>query len=87
MKQSKLRKRRVWRFAVLYFAMLILFLALIIGPIVAGKFLTNIAKSIPMDLYQPSGQDNNDTGGPATGTRSAAAAAATSAAARLVKLL
>lgn len=48
------------RFAILYFMMLIIFLALIIGPIVARRFVS-IPSSIPMDLLQPTGQNNNDT--------------------------
>jgi len=92
MKQSKLRRRRVWRFAILYFVILIVFLALLIGPIVAGKFITNLTKglNIPMHLLQPTNQSNNDTGGPATGTGANSAAASASATAstvaRLVKL-
>lgn len=63
MKQSKLRKRRVWRYAVLYFIMLIIFLALIIGPIVAGSMILSdsLESSIPMHLFQPQGLDNNNT--------------------------
>jgi len=41
--------------------MLVIFLALIIGPIVAGKYLGSVAKSIPLELVQPTGQNNNDT--------------------------
>lgn len=64
MKQSKLRRRRVVRFAVLYFAMVILFVALIVGPIVAGKFIpTTLSSKIPMNLLQPTGQDNDNTRG------------------------
>jgi len=91
LKQSKLRRRRVWRFALLYFVMLIVFLALLIAPIVAGNMITNLTKgiSIPMHLLQPINQSNNDTGGPETGTGAIAAAAASATAssvARLAKL-
>jgi len=80
LKQSKLRKRRVIRFAILYFIMLIIFVALIVGPIVAGKFFGKLPK-IPMDLLQPTGQNNNDTSNSQTGTGlpAGAAAATTSA--------
>ncbi|KAI9822337.1 MAG: 1,3-beta-D-glucan synthase [Pycnora praestabilis] len=67
LKQSKLRKRRVIRFAILYFVMLVIFLALIVGPIVAGKFLTTLP-SIPLNLLQPTGQNNNDTSNVITGS-------------------
>lgn len=82
MKQSKLRKRRVWRYAALYLAMLVLFVGLIVGPIVATKNISDFAnaqfgKSLGPDaqqpltnILQPVGQDNNDTFGAAhTGTK------------------
>jgi 1,3-beta-glucan synthase len=64
MKQSKLRKRRVWRYAMMYFLMLIIFIALLVGPIFIGKIKTlNIAKSLPAvaKYIQPTGLNNNDT--------------------------
>lgn len=63
----------------LYFAMLILFLCLVVGPIVAGRFLDtkSLAKSIPMQLLQPTGQKNNDTSSVITGARLNGAAGAT----------
>ncbi|MCJ1224128.1 1,3-beta-D-glucan synthase [Toensbergia leucococca] len=76
LKQSKLRRRRVFRSAVLYFTMLILFVALIAGPLVAGKFLTTLP-SIPMQLLQPTGQNNNDTSNSNTGTSANGAKATT----------
>jgi 1,3-beta-glucan synthase len=83
MKQSKLRKRRVWRFAVLYFLLLVVTLALIVGPIVAGKNLLtdSLTGKIPMNLYQPNNLNNNDTRGTnKTGTGAVSGgAAATSA--------
>jgi 1,3-beta-glucan synthase len=65
MKQSKLRKRRVWRYAVLYFVMLVVFLALIAGPIIASPQITKATSSLKVPLYllQPVGLDNNDTTG------------------------
>lgn len=69
MKQSKLRKRRVFRYAALYFVMLVVALALLVGPIVAGSQITSAAKSLTSDpsktmfLYQPVGLNNNDTRG------------------------
>jgi 1,3-beta-glucan synthase len=38
MKQNRLRKRIVRRYATLYFAIFIIFCALIVGPLVAGNF-------------------------------------------------
>ncbi|ORY60728.1 1,3-beta-glucan synthase component-domain-containing protein [Pseudomassariella vexata] len=62
MKQSKLRRRRVFRYAVLYFVMLVVFVGLIVGPIVAGsKVPSSLTSSIPMNLLQPTGQDNDNT--------------------------
>ena len=61
LKQSRLRKRRVIRYAMLYFVMLIIFVVLIIGPIVARKYIANLGSSLPLELMQPTGQNNNDT--------------------------
>ncbi|KAI0005221.1 glycosyltransferase family 48 protein [Xylariaceae sp. FL0662B] len=66
MKQSKLRRRRVVRYAVLYFTMLVLFVALIAGPVIAGKKIPSdvtkkISSSLPFPLAQPAEQENNDT--------------------------
>ncbi|TKA74208.1 1,3-beta-glucan synthase component FKS1 [Cryomyces minteri] len=66
LKQSKLRKRRVIRYAILYFVMLVIFIVLIVGPIVAGKYLGGI--SIPLNLLQPTGLNHNDTNNLFTGT-------------------
>ena len=52
----------------LYFFMLIIFLCLIIGPIVASRFIKTLPK-IPLDLMQPTGQHNNDTSSIITGKR------------------
>jgi 1,3-beta-glucan synthase len=65
------------RFAILYFFMLIVFLALIIGPIFAGKFVSNLP-SIPLQLLQPTGQNNNDTSNKETGTALNGGSASTS---------
>lgn len=53
----------MFRFAVLYFILLIIFVALAVAPTVLGP---SIGGSIPTDLAgfklaQPTGQDNNDT--------------------------
>ena len=47
--------------------MFIVFLALIIGPIVASKFMGKLP-SIPLDLLQPTGLNNNDTSNAVTGS-------------------
>ena len=52
----------------LYFIMLVIFVALVVGPVVARRYI-NIPGGIPMDLLQPTGQNNNDTlGRTQTGT-------------------
>lgn len=66
LKQSRLRKRRVIRYAILYFALLVLFIVLIVAPIVAGKFL--VFQNIPAQLAQPTGLNRNDTRSTETGT-------------------
>jgi len=60
--------------------MLAIFIVLIAGPLIARRYLTGLP-SIPMNLVQPTGQNNNDTSSSETGT--AVLGAATSAAARL----
>lgn len=56
------------RFAILYFIMLVVFIALMVGPVVARRFVS-VPSGIPMDLLQPTGQNNNDTlGRTETGT-------------------
>lgn len=67
------------RYAILYFVMLIIFVALIVGPIVASKFLTSMP-SIPMQLLQPTGLNHNDTSDTQTGTGAVGGAAGTAAA-------
>jgi 1,3-beta-glucan synthase len=47
--------------------MLVMFIVLIAGPLIARRYLTGLP-SIPMDLVQPTGQDNNDTSSSETGT-------------------
>ncbi|KAG9237826.1 1,3-beta-glucan synthase component-domain-containing protein [Amylocarpus encephaloides] len=88
-KQNKLRKRRVWRYAVLYFLLLVVALALVVGPIVAGKMILSdsLTKSIPMDLFQPYNLNNNDTlGRNATGTGAKSGKASASATATKLRL-
>jgi 1,3-beta-glucan synthase len=53
----------------MYFTMFVIFLALLIGPIVAAKFIGKIKINLPMQLLQPTGQHNNDTSGMITGSR------------------
>ncbi|KAF1811154.1 1,3-beta-glucan synthase [Eremomyces bilateralis CBS 781.70] len=60
LKQTKLRKRRVIRYSILYFVMLVVFIALIVGPLVAGGALKNLPE-IPLNLLQPTKMENNDT--------------------------
>lgn len=55
------------RYAILYFVLLVVFIALVVGPIVAGKFL-KFNMSIPLDLLQPTGLKNNDTTSSITGS-------------------
>lgn len=66
MKQSKLRRRRVFRYAILYFVMLVVFLVLIVGPVVAGKYvpIKDLQKPIgEFILFQPTGLNNDNTRG------------------------
>ncbi|KAF2685605.1 glycosyltransferase family 48 protein [Lentithecium fluviatile CBS 122367] len=68
LKQTKLRRRRVIRYAILYFVLLVVFVAVMVGPVVAGKYVpSSLLTSIPMDLLQPTGLNNNDTKTTTTG--------------------
>jgi 1,3-beta-glucan synthase len=74
MKQTKLRRRRVVRYAILYFVLLVVFLALIVGPAVAGRYINldklNISILDDMHLLQPTSLSNDDTRGTqATGVK------------------
>lgn len=51
----------------LYFALLILFIVLIVGPVIVRNYITNLP-TIPLDLVQPTGQNNNDTSSQITGS-------------------
>lgn len=69
LKQTKLRRRRVIRYAILYFFLLVVFVAVLVGPVVAGKYVpSSLMTSIPMDLVQPTGLNNNDTKESTTGS-------------------
>jgi 1,3-beta-glucan synthase len=72
LKQTKLRKRRVVRYAILYFILFVVFLALIVGPIIAGPKLPTFDLSsqggIISELVQPHGLNNNDTISSLTGS-------------------
>lgn len=65
----------MFRYALLYFTLLIIFLVLFVGPSLAGKFI-DISSTLSMldstALIQPTGLDNNDTiGETETGTGAA----------------
>ncbi|EFQ97363.1 1,3-beta-glucan synthase component GLS2 [Nannizzia gypsea CBS 118893] len=84
LKQSKLRKRRVIRFAILYFTMFFLFAIVIAGPLIM-KTLKISLPEIPLKLSQPSGLNNNDTSSSLTGKQSGGAAAESTDGAKLFR--
>lgn len=51
----------------MYFLLLILFLVLIVGPVIIRKFYV-VEVDIPMNLAQPTNQNNNDTFASITGS-------------------
>lgn len=59
--------------------MFVLFVVLIAGPIVAGKFVGSSLSSIPDQLAQPANLVNNNTNGDQTGTSPGASGAAATA--------
>ncbi|KEY64754.1 hypothetical protein S7711_05404 [Stachybotrys chartarum IBT 7711] len=74
MKQSKLRRRRVIRYAILYFVMLVVFVALLVGPSLARDAIPTSLTDTLSDiggfrLLQPYNQNRDNTNGTdATGT-------------------
>ncbi|KAL2890464.1 1 3-beta-glucan synthase component FKS1 [Ceratocystis lukuohia] len=68
LKQSKLRRRRVTRYATLYFFMLVVIVGVIVGPVVIGKLDIIKTDSLPSvlrteRLLQHNKQDNDNTRG------------------------
>lgn len=64
MKQTKLRRKRVFRYAVLYFVLLVVFVGLLVAPTVAGPMIGDGVFPSALDemkLVQPNKQENNDT--------------------------
>jgi 1,3-beta-glucan synthase len=74
LKQTKLRKRRVVRFAILYFTLFVLFMVLLIAPAVVGnlglldKTFEGLYGQKFKYLMQPSNWNNNDTTSSKTGS-------------------
>ena len=69
MKQTQLRKRRVVRFAIVYFSLLILFIVLLAAPLVIRRLHVFNPTSLGlMDLVQPLDSNNNDTAPTFTGS-------------------
>ncbi|KAL1587323.1 1,3-beta-glucan synthase component FKS1 [Cladosporium halotolerans] len=74
LKQTKLRKRRVVRYAILYFTLFVLFMVLLIAPAVIGNLglLQSTFESMQGDslmyLMQPNNWNNNDTTSQKTGS-------------------
>jgi len=56
-KQTKLRRRRVVRFSILFFILLVVFVALVAGPLAAKKVISpmvdDLGGSVPMKIMQP----------------------------------
>ncbi|KAH7349385.1 1,3-beta-glucan synthase component [Plectosphaerella cucumerina] len=68
MKQSKLRRRRVIRYAVLYFTLFVVFVAMIAGPVIVGnlelfpaKLYKDLSSESLFNLAQPTGLFHDDT--------------------------
>ncbi|KAK6536407.1 1,3-beta-D-glucan synthase [Arthrobotrys megalospora] len=63
-KVSKLRKRRVIRFSILYFVLLALFVGLIVGPVIGQRYLGDLKIDLPINgLFQPTKYNNTDISG------------------------
>lgn len=88
LKQTKLRKRRVVRYSILYFSLFVLFMVLLIAPAVIGNlgllqdtFESMYGESF-MYLMQPNNWNNNDTTSSKTGSGLPNQAAQTAAGSR-----
>lgn len=74
MKQNRLRRRMVRKYAALYFAILLLFVILLVAPAVANSHIPDDfsffddSSSFLYGLLQPTGQNTNDTGANAPST-------------------
>ncbi|ANZ74843.1 BA75_01628T0 [Komagataella pastoris] len=65
LKQKARRRRSAIRYFLVFILILIVFVGLIVGPIVSAKFIPNMQQFIPeqgLGLFQPTNQNNNDTG-------------------------
>ncbi|KAK5963150.1 1,3-beta-D-glucan synthase PWA37_004853 [Arxiozyma heterogenica] len=65
LKQARLRKRMVRKYASLYFLVLVIFAVCIIAPAVASSHVHDLGKSltgVAHNLFQPRNVSNNDTG-------------------------
>lgn len=60
LKQSKLRRRRVIRYSILFFSLFVLFLILVAGPAIVVKFM-EVPPLDVFELQQPTDWNNNDT--------------------------
>jgi len=92
LKQTKLRRRRVIRYAILYFTMFFLFLILIVGPAVVKNFTDPPKIALgSMVLQQPTNWNRNDTSGSDTGTAvdggAAATPSATDSSAKMLRMM
>jgi 1,3-beta-glucan synthase len=73
LKQTKLRRRRVIRYAILYFFLLFVFIIVIAGPVIIGgqksiaESITKPLSKLSMPLIQPGGLGHNDTKATPTG--------------------
>ncbi|KAM0715843.1 hypothetical protein Q7P37_008357 [Cladosporium fusiforme] len=87
LKQTKLRKRRVVRYSILYFTLFVLFMVLLIAPAVIGNLgllqdtFEGFYGDTFMYLMQPNNWNNNDTTSSKTGSGLPNQAAQTAAAA------
>lgn len=68
MKQSKLRRRRVIRFAILYFVLAVVMIALVVGPhfasnVVPASLNKQLSDIAGFRLLQPNNQNHDNTNG------------------------
>lgn len=64
-RQRRKRKLKILKYSVLFFTLMLCFIALILAPVLAESYIPNFRRQLPSfiaEIIQPNHQNNNDTG-------------------------
>ncbi|CUM55022.1 unnamed protein product [Debaryomyces tyrocola] len=64
-RQRRKRKLKILKYSVLFFTLMLCFIALILAPVLAESYIPNLRRQLPSfiaEIIQPNHQNNNDTG-------------------------